>query len=69
MFTFANYISESCFDNLWRVALLFLGSLGQLGTGLAKTLRAKYGRNNVIMSDIIRPDRQAVENGKFYNQP
>ena len=33
---------------------LYTGSLGQLGQGLAKVLRAKYGRDNVIMSDIIK---------------
>ena len=41
------------------------GGLGQLGTGLAKVLRAKYGRDNVIMSDILKPSRQVVEAGPY----
>lgn len=29
--------------------------MGQLGSGLARLLRQKYGQNNVIMSDIRKP--------------
>ena len=48
-----------------RSMLLFLGGLGQLGTGLAKLLRTQYGTENIILSDIIRPKKDIVENGKY----
>ena len=41
-----------------------LGGLGQLGTGLAKLLRTQYGTDNIILSDIIRPKKDILENGK-----
>jgi hypothetical protein len=46
----------------------FVGSLGQLGTELAKILRAKYGRDNVIMSDIIKPSKAIMESGEYSDQ-
>ncbi|XP_013789843.1 L-threonine 3-dehydrogenase, mitochondrial-like [Limulus polyphemus] len=45
--------------------VLITGSLGQLGTGLAKILRTKYGRDNIIMSDIIKAPKQIVESGPY----
>jgi threonine 3-dehydrogenase len=44
---------------------LITGGLGQLGTGLAKLLRTQYGTENIILSDIIRPKKDIVENGPF----
>ncbi|KAK3091776.1 hypothetical protein FSP39_022555 [Pinctada imbricata] len=44
--------------------VLITGSLGQLGTGLAKVL-SRYGRNNVIMSDILKAPRQTQESGPY----
>ena len=44
---------------------LFAGSLGQLGTGLASLLRTKYGRENVIMSDIIKPANDIWKSGPY----
>ena len=53
--------------NLIIVLLIFItGGLGQLGTGLAKLLRTKYGTDNVILSDIIRPRKEVLDNGKFH---
>ena len=43
----------------------FLGGLGQLGTGLAKLLRKEYGTENIILSDIIRPSKEVLEDGKI----
>ena len=37
------------------------GGLGQLGTGLAALLRSKYGTENVILSDIIKPTDEVNE--------
>ena len=47
------------------ISILIAGGLGQLGTGLAKLLRTKYGKDNIILSDIIRPKKDIFENGKF----
>lgn len=43
-----------------------IGGLGQLGTGLAKLLRKKYGTENIILSDIIRPSKEVIEDGNFF---
>ena len=40
------------------------GGLGQLGMGLASLLRKKYGRENIILSDIIRPNKEVLDDGK-----
>ncbi|XP_045119781.1 L-threonine 3-dehydrogenase, mitochondrial-like [Portunus trituberculatus] len=45
--------------------ILITGSLGQLGTGLAKLLRGKYGTQNVIMSDIVKPTKDIVNSGPY----
>lgn len=45
--------------------ILITGSLGQLGTGLAKLLRKKYGSENVIMSDIIKAPQHILESGRY----
>ena len=34
-----------------RTRILITGGLGQIGVELARDLRAKYGRDNVILSD------------------
>ncbi|HMW38932.1 MAG: NAD-dependent epimerase/dehydratase family protein [Saprospiraceae bacterium] len=39
--------------------ILILGSNGQIGTVLAESLRTKYGRDQVICSDIREPKLQA----------
>lgn len=45
--------------------VLITGSLGQLGTGLAKVMRQRYGQNNVIMSDILKPPQEILESGPY----
>jgi hypothetical protein len=45
---------------------IFSGGLGQLGTGLAKLMRKQFGRENVILSDIIRPSKEILDNGKIF---
>ncbi|KAK3612659.1 hypothetical protein CHS0354_042188 [Potamilus streckersoni] len=45
--------------------VLITGSQGQLGTGLARMLRARYGKNNVIMSDIVKR-REPKHNSGHY---
>lgn len=41
------------------------GGLGQLGTACAQLLRAKYGQENVILSDIIKPSQQIADAGPY----
>lgn len=36
-----------------------------MGTECAKLLRAQYGSENVILSDIIKPNQAAVESGPY----
>ncbi|XP_053205957.1 L-threonine 3-dehydrogenase, mitochondrial-like [Panonychus citri] len=45
--------------------ILITGSLGQLGTGLARKLRDIYGSNNIIMTDIIRAPDQVLNKGPY----
>ena len=40
------------------------GSLGQLGTGLARVMRKMYGQQNVIMSDILKAPRGILHAGE-----
>lgn len=41
------------------------GSLGQLGSGLARLFRMKYGKDNVFMSDIRKPTRDITSKGPY----
>ncbi|KOB78152.1 L-threonine dehydrogenase [Operophtera brumata] len=45
--------------------ILITGGLGQLGVECAKYLREKYGRNQVILSDIIKPTEEIVSDGPY----
>ncbi|ORX93991.1 L-threonine dehydrogenase [Basidiobolus meristosporus CBS 931.73] len=45
--------------------ILITGSLGQLGSGLARLLREKYGNDNVIASDIRKPNEQNLGAGPY----
>lgn len=52
---------------LWAQAIgsaprtLITGGLGQLGRGLAKVLREKHGKENVILSDIVKCPSEDVK--------
>jgi hypothetical protein len=41
------------------------GGLGQLGLTMAKLLRSKYGDENVLLSDIIKPNQEIVDSGPY----
>ncbi|XP_053170441.1 L-threonine 3-dehydrogenase, mitochondrial-like [Scomber japonicus] len=45
--------------------ILITGGLGQLGVGLAKLLRRRFGKDNVILSDIRKPPNHVYHNGPF----
>jgi threonine 3-dehydrogenase len=46
--------------------ILLTGALGQIGTELVDELRKKYGKENVVASDIRLPnDLKLLENGPF----
>ncbi|XP_044044450.1 L-threonine 3-dehydrogenase, mitochondrial-like isoform X2 [Siniperca chuatsi] len=54
---------SSCIDTD-HPKVLITGGLGQLGVGLAKLLR-RFGKNNVILSDIKKPPYDVYHNGPF----
>ncbi len=39
--------------------------MGQLGPDLAHVLRTKYGRDNVILTDIVKPTRKTIAEGPY----
>jgi hypothetical protein len=45
--------------------VILSGSLGQLGVEVARFLREIYGRDNVIMSDIIKPSKEIFNDGSY----
>ncbi|XP_042177284.1 L-threonine 3-dehydrogenase, mitochondrial-like isoform X2 [Oncorhynchus tshawytscha] len=45
--------------------VLITGGLGQLGVGLAKRLRKRFGNKNVILSDIRKPPSHVFYSGPF----
>jgi len=45
--------------------ILVTGCQGQIGSELVPLLRAKYGNNNVIASDIRRPSKEFVGQGPY----
>nr|XP_006003046.1 PREDICTED: L-threonine 3-dehydrogenase, mitochondrial-like [Latimeria chalumnae] len=45
--------------------VLITGGLGQLGVGLARLLRKRFGKNSVILSDIRKPPDQVFYSGPF----
>ena len=44
--------------------VLITGGGGQLGPGLARILRQSYGRENVILTDVRKPNNPEAFNGK-----
>uniref|UniRef100_A0A1L8E051 L-threonine 3-dehydrogenase, mitochondrial n=1 Tax=Nyssomyia neivai TaxID=330878 RepID=A0A1L8E051_9DIPT len=45
--------------------ILITGGLGQLGTECAKLLRSHFGKESVILSDIIKPSKAIVDSGPY----
>lgn len=45
--------------------ILVIGACGQIGTELTLRLRQTYGVENVIASDIVKPDNDIVNQGYF----
>jgi nucleoside-diphosphate-sugar epimerase len=48
-----------------RKKILIIGACGQIGTELTKQLRAKYGVENVVASDIRKLNNDVVNDGIF----
>ncbi|XP_036607656.1 L-threonine 3-dehydrogenase, mitochondrial-like [Trichosurus vulpecula] len=60
----ANFHSASVSDTE-HPRVLITGGLGQLGVGLAKLLRKRFGKDNVILSDIRKPSDHVFYSGPF----
>lgn len=45
--------------------VLMTGAAGQIGSELARALRAKYGDGNVVVTDIFQPAGDLAEGGPF----
>lgn len=45
--------------------IVITGGLGQLGLALASKLRSIYGRDNVLLTDIRKPDNETLADGPF----
>ena len=45
--------------------ILIIGASGQIGSELTQKLRAKYGNNNVVASDIREGSAEIMQNGPF----
>ncbi|XP_075868508.1 L-threonine 3-dehydrogenase, mitochondrial-like [Nelusetta ayraudi] len=56
--------SSTCSDPDYPKVLI-TGGLGQLGFGLARFLRKRYGKSNVILSDIKKPSYHVYQSGPF----
>jgi nucleoside-diphosphate-sugar epimerase len=50
---------------MMRTKILIIGACGQIGTELTQKLRAIYGTENVIASDIRKLNTDVVNNGPF----
>ena len=50
---------------IWFLNILyfFLGGSGQLGPGLAELFAKNYGKDNVLLTDIIKPSDQLLKRG------
>ncbi|GFR00860.1 l-threonine 3-dehydrogenase, mitochondrial [Trichonephila clavata] len=59
------FLSTDAEKNPSPSRVLITGSLGQLGIGLAKKLRARYGAENIIMSHIIRGPKEILDAGPY----
>ncbi|XP_067880210.1 L-threonine dehydrogenase [Heterodontus francisci] len=60
----ANFHSVS-FAESDHPRVLITGGLGQLGVGLSNLLRKRFGKNNVILSDIRKPPDHVFHSGPF----
>ncbi|KAJ9593243.1 hypothetical protein L9F63_015189, partial [Diploptera punctata] len=65
---YSQYLTNDCrasIDTVSSPRILITGSLGQLGVEVARFFRNIYGRENVIMSDIIKPSREVCDEGPY----
>jgi len=48
-----------------KTGVLVIGASGQIGTELVMALRAQYGNDNVIASDLKTASKEVIESGPF----
>jgi nucleoside-diphosphate-sugar epimerase len=48
-----------------KAGILITGAAGQIGSELADLLAAKHGRDDVVITDIVRPDGELASSGPF----
>nr|XP_044986484.1 L-threonine 3-dehydrogenase, mitochondrial-like [Jaculus jaculus] len=58
-------IHSASFPKTELPRVLITGGLGQLGVGLAGLLRKRFGKDNVILSDIRKPPDHIFHSGPF----
>eukprot|EP00118_Oscarella_pearsei_P025375 m.308083 g.308083 ORF g.308083 m.308083 type:complete len:344 (+) comp43354_c0_seq1:89-1120(+) len=64
--TFQSFKALSSTTSKSNPRVLITGGSGQLGTELAENLRQKYGRDNIILSDIRKPqNEESLQKGPF----
>ncbi|XP_044742821.1 L-threonine 3-dehydrogenase, mitochondrial [Chrysoperla carnea] len=59
------FSDQICAPNTDKPKILITGGLGQLGIETAKLLRSLLGNDNVILSDIIKPQASVSANGPY----
>jgi threonine 3-dehydrogenase len=60
-----NVLSRKRLHTYKERRVLITGSLGQLGSGIATELRQRYGCENVVMSDVVKPPKDVRQSGPF----
>ncbi|XP_039271946.2 L-threonine 3-dehydrogenase, mitochondrial-like [Styela clava] len=52
-------------EDVQKPRVIITGGLGQLGQGLAESLRRQFGSENVLLTDIKKPSQNILESGPF----
>ncbi|KAI6660508.1 L-threonine 3-dehydrogenase, mitochondrial [Oopsacas minuta] len=61
----SNLNSKADYTTNVQKNVLITGGLGQLGLDFANFLRGRYGRDNILLTDIKQPTEEALKSGRF----